>query len=183
MIEYQKSTDHKLDSDSGASAPPPNTPDGDVTPATPSQAETGDPRRKAPRSKKAKPRSADKPAPESARFEKLPFPFADQGFSEAIFAEMQAACQMGPDQFDGAAILTMMSVMFTQKPTDPFELMLLHHMAGLHGLIMHYMGSLRTAKHEAQVDLYERTLNRLARTFAGDVEIWNRWYRKRASKD
>src|SRR5262245_44160751 len=110
MKYSEKSTHHKLDSDSGASAPPPNTPDGNVTPATPSQVHAAAPRQKAPRSKKAKkPRSADKTGPESAPDEASldPSAFGGQAFSEAVIAQIQAACAVGPGQFDAAAYNSM----------------------------------------------------------------------------
>jgi len=221
MSKYTESTDHKLASDSGvsaprpktpdgdvtpatpsqvdtaaprrktrrskkakSSAPPPNTPDGDVTQATPSQAETGDPRRKAPRSKKAKPPSADEPGLEGAPDEEpvKPFAFGDQPLSEAVFEQMQAACVVGPNQFDFAAFKSMISVMSLEKPSGPFELMHMIQLAGLHALVMEYMRHLRTADDADAIELYGRMFNQLARTFAGHFDVLNRWNGKRARK-
>src|SRR5262245_8458616 len=117
MSKYAESTNHKLESDSGASAPPPSTPDGDVTPATPSQVDTAAPRQKAPRSKKAKPRSADKPGPESTPDEVplRPFAFGNQLLSEAVFAQIQAACALEPEDLHLGVIKLMNSVMSIEK--------------------------------------------------------------------
>src|SRR5262245_29233567 len=112
MSKYPESTDPKLASDSGASAPPSNTPDGDVTPASSSQVHTAAPRQKAPRSKKAKPRSANKPGQESAPDEVplRPFAFGDPLLSEAVVAQIQAACAMDPEDLHLGVIKLMNSV-------------------------------------------------------------------------
>jgi hypothetical protein len=67
--------------------------------------------------------------------------------------------------------------MLRQKPKDPFELMLMNHMSGLNALIMGHIGRLNRASTLHETELYERTLNKLCRTFASYVEVLHRCYR------
>jgi len=172
--------ERELESDSsGANAPSLKTPDGEVTTASPSEAHTAATRQKTSRNKKQKRRSADKATSKTARCValKLPFEFADQQFSEAVIANMMTACRSDSDLVDKASFQSMTSVMMSQKPKDPFELMLLHHMAGLNGLIMEYFGHLRGAETGDEVELFERTLNKLGQTFVSYVDVLHRCYR------
>lgn len=176
----------ELESDSsGANAPSLKTPDGEVTTANPSEADTAAHLKKGPRSKKAK-HPADKTAPEAQSFKalklKLPFEFADEQFSEAVVVNMLTACPSASDLVDKASFKSMASVMLTQKPKDPFELMLMHQMVGIHGLTMQYLGHLSQAKNGAEIDLFERTLNKLARTFASQVDVLQRCCRSRGEQ-
>lgn len=169
----------KLESNANRTiAPSLKTPDGDVAAARPPEARTA-PRQKTRRSNEAKQRPANKATSKTAPFKvpKLPFEFADQRLSESVIGDIQSACALGPNRFDSPAVRSMMSVMISQKPKDPFALMLLLQMSGLNGLVMDYLGHLRRAKIAPEIEMLERTLNKLARTFAGHIDVYHRWYR------
>jgi hypothetical protein len=172
--------DEKIGSEtSQANAAPPANPDLNVTLPSPQEVDTAAPRKKAPRSKKAKPPPADNtaiPEPVSARM-KLPFEFADEQFSEAIIAQIVNASATTDDHVSRPTFDSMTSVMLGQKPNDPFELMAMNHMTGLNALIMDYTGRLLRAKTSDEIELYERALNKLGRTFVSYMDARHRCYR------
>jgi hypothetical protein len=56
-------------------------------------------------------------------------------------------------------------------------MMLMNHMSGLNALIMEHIGRLSRANTLDGIELYERTLNKLCRTFASYVDVLHRCYR------
>ena len=56
--------------------------------------------------------------------------------------------------------------MLTQNPKDPLELMLINQMTSVNALVMKYIGRLGKSQTISEIDIAERTLNKLARTFA-----------------
>ena len=68
----------------------------------------------------------------------------------------------------------MLSVMRGQNPRDHFELMLIIQTVGLNDLVMKYIGLLGRADRAIEIDVIERTLNKLARTFATQLEVLQR---------
>jgi hypothetical protein len=167
--------EHKFDPDSNeAKTSPRKKPDFEITPS--SEEATAAPREKAPRSKKSKLPPTNKPAPRPASALKLPFEFADEHFSQAVAAQMVNACATR-EGLNSVTFDSMASVMLGQKPKDPFEMMLMNHMSGLNALIMEHIGHLSRANSLDGIELYERTLNKLCRTFASYVDVLHRCYR------
>ena len=68
----------------------------------------------------------------------------------------------------------MLSVVKSIKPRDQIELMLATQMAGIHVATMRMMERLANADDTARLDSTERALNKLARTFAAQVEALKR---------
>jgi hypothetical protein len=69
----------------------------------------------------------------------------------------------------------MVSVLTNTKPRDQTEAMLLMQMADMHKAAMTYAHRLAQAKSIAEVELWERGLNRFARTFVAQFEALNRY--------
>ena len=158
----------KLESEiSQENVSPPNKSAIEVTGSSSQQeADTAALRKKAPRSKKTKYPPIDKTASTAGPRPKLPFEFVDQEFSDA------ATLQIGE-----AALNSRLSVLLAQKPRDPFELMIINHLTALNALVMKYTGLLLRAKNGAEIELFERVLNRTERTFVAGLETWHRCYR------
>jgi len=156
---------------------PPNKSAIEVTGSSSQQeADTAALRKKAPRSKKTKYPPIDKTASTAGPRPKLPFEFVDQEFSDAATLQMVDACTAnGP--IGEAALNSMLSVLLAQKPRDPFELMIINHLTALNALVMKYTGLLLRAKNGAEIELFERVLNRTERTFVAGLETWHRCYR------
>jgi hypothetical protein len=55
--------------------------------------------------------------------------------------------------------------------------MLINQATGLNALIMQYIGFLRRAEDATAIDIFERTLNKLGRTFVAYVDVLHRCYR------
>ena len=108
------------------------------------------------------------------KLSKLPFDFADLQFSKAVFVQLSNACKR-TDGFDDVLFKSMLSGMLSQKITDPHELMMVNQMAGFNDLIMKYIGHLAKAENEIEIEVYQRTLNKLARTFAGQMDLLQRY--------
>ncbi|MGB8527912.1 MAG: hypothetical protein WCD75_13945 [Rhodoplanes sp.] len=68
----------------------------------------------------------------------------------------------------------MLSVVKSIKPRDQIESMLATQMAGIHVATMRMMERLANADDTARLDSTERALNKLARTFAAQVEALKR---------
>ena len=58
---------------------------------------------------------------------------------------------------------SILSVMLTQNPKDPLELMLINQMTSVNALVMKYIGRLGKSQTISEIDIAERTLNKLAR--------------------
>jgi hypothetical protein len=69
----------------------------------------------------------------------------------------------------------MVSVIKGIEPKDQLETMLAAQMAAVHSLTMDFAGRLARADDRIQLDSFERTLNKLARTFAAQVEALKRY--------
>ena len=61
------------------------------------------------------------------------------------------------------------------QPKDQLDTMLAAQMAAVHMLTMNFAGRLASAVDLVQQDFAERTLNKLARTFAAQVETLKRY--------
>jgi hypothetical protein len=156
-------------------ASPPKKSDSEITNPSLEEA-TAAPREKASRSKKSKHPPANKRVLKPTSAPKLPFEFADEHFSQAVVAQMANACATRAG-LNSVTFGSMASVMFGQKPKDPFELMLMNHMSGLNALIMEHIGRLNRVSTPDGIELHERTLNKLCRTFASYVDVLHRCYR------
>lgn len=69
------------------------------------------------------------------------------------------------------------AVTFDEKPKDAFHLMLIEQMGRIHELTIRHADHLRQAENGVEIDLFERTLNKLARTFASQIDVYHRCYR------
>ena len=74
------------------------------------------------------------------------------------------------------------SVLINAKPRDQNEAMLLMQMADIHKAAMTYAHRLGHAKFGAEAEIWERGLNRLARTFVAQLEAYNRYRSGREQK-
>jgi hypothetical protein len=76
----------------------------------------------------------------------------------------------------------MVSVLINSKPRDQSEAMLLMQMADMHKAAMTYAHRLGQAKSITEAEIWERGLNRLARTFVAEWEAYNRYRSGREQK-
>jgi hypothetical protein len=53
--------------------------------------------------------------------------------------------------------------------------MLMNQMSGVNALVMKYIGYLASSDNPAQIDIYERTLNKLTRTFTTQMDTFQRY--------
>jgi hypothetical protein len=74
-----------------------------------------------------------------------------------------------------ARLESMVSVLMDTKPRDQIGAMLLMQMADTHKAAMTYAHRLAQATSIAEVEIWERGLNRLARTFVAQFEVLNRY--------
>jgi hypothetical protein len=182
MSKYPESTDPKLASDSGASTPPPSTPDGDVTPAFPSQVHTAAPRQKAPRSKKAKkPRSADKLGSQGAPDGKDQQPSEpgaikdlNLAFNEGL-ADQMMRMAIRDDKLDETKTDFITAVIVGIAPKDPLEKLLALQIAAVHGAAMSFAARLNNSHDLNQLDTYQNGLNKFARTFTTQMDALKRY--------
>jgi hypothetical protein len=145
-----------------------------VTAASSQEAAASDPRKKVFQDgKKPKP-PAGQPESEAIDPTKLPFEFADQRFSDVVHGQLVEACSR-KNGLDSDLFLSMLSLLKCQKPKDPYELMLINQMSGLNALVMTYIGYLASSDNLSEIDTYERTLNKLARTFTTQMEVLKRY--------
>ena len=146
--------------------------------ASPQEAPTTAPPSNFPQgARKTTPTSAIKTESKSEAIEKpeLLFGFVDDGLWESIFTQIRRACSNGDGKYDGARYISMLAVMVGQQPRDHFELMLINQLSGLHDLVMKYIGILARAEIGPEIDLAERTLNKLARTFSTVLDQLHRY--------
>jgi hypothetical protein len=123
--------------------------------------------------KKSKP-PAGQPESRAIDQTKLPFEFADQRFSDVVHVQLVEACKR-KSGFDIDLYLSMVSLLKGQKPKDHFELMLMNQMSGVNALIMKYIGYLASSDNPTQIEMYERTVNKLARTFTTLLDALQRY--------
>ena len=109
-----------------------------------------------------------------AMAKKLPFEFADERFTDVVYMQIFEAC-LRKNTVDVDLFFSMESLLKGQKPKDPFELMLINHMSGVNALVMKYIGYLGKSDNFEQIDIYERTLNKLLRTYTGQMDTLKRY--------
>jgi len=104
----------------------------------------------------------------------------DTDFLAGIVTQLGNAGSLG-QKVDEQALNFLLSVVKGIQPKDQLETMLAAQMAAVHSLTMNYARRLANAEALPQQESAERTLNKLARTFAAQVEALKR-YRTGASK-
>lgn len=110
-----------------------------------------------------------------AMAKKLPFEFADERFTDVVYTQIFEAC-LRKNTIDVDLFFSMESTLLKgQKPKDHHELMLINHMSGINALVMKYIGRLASADDPSQIDIYERTLNKLARTYTDQMDTLKRY--------
>jgi hypothetical protein len=104
---------------------------------------------------------------------KIPFEFATEEFSSATLQQMALAAGEGP--LGDAMLTSMTSVLLDQKPRDQIELMLLNQVSMFNSLAMKFGGYAMRASNAAEIETFASTLNKTARTFAGLVDVLQRY--------
>jgi hypothetical protein len=98
---------------------------------------------------------------------------SDPDFYKPIMSHLLRASTHGP-QIDEAEVNFLISVIKGVQPQDQLEAMLASQMGAVHMLTMEFARRLSNADTIAQQDAAERTLNKLCRTFATQVEALKR---------
>ena len=99
---------------------------------------------------------------------------ADLDFFNGLFSQLANAGAQGY-KVDVQALNFMLSVVKSIKPKDQVESMLAAQMAGIHMATMRMMQQLANADNIPKLDSTEGALNKLARTFAAQVEALKRY--------
>ena len=102
------------------------------------------------------------------------FGTVENDFLCELLVELSRAVSEGP-QANEQRLNFMVAVIKGIKPQDQLETMLAAQMAAIHSLTMEFAGRLARAGDLAWCDNAERTLNKLARTFAVQVEALKRY--------
>jgi len=100
-----------------------------------------------------------------------------EAFTNGIFSSMSLAAQSG-DIVDEKQANFALSIIRGLHPRDQMEALLGAQMAAIHIATMQTAAKLGRAKKLQLIDQYERALNRLARTFAAQVEALKRYRSK-----
>jgi hypothetical protein len=150
---------------------------GITTPSSsPEATATAPPRNVSQGGRKTKPTPAIKNESRSkANEEPKSFLGFNKEFAETISLQLSNACVLDDGKFDRARFSLMLSVMVDQQPRDHFALMLMNQICGFHDLVMKYIGLLGRANTLAEIDIIERTLNKLARTTATLIDVLQRY--------
>ncbi len=98
----------------------------------------------------------------------------DTDFLVGIVSQLGNAGSIGP-KVDEQALNFLLSVVKGIQPKDQLETMLAAQMAAVHSLTMNYARRLANANALPQQESAERALNKLARTFAAQVEALKRY--------
>jgi hypothetical protein len=98
----------------------------------------------------------------------------DVGFMDGLLNQLANAGSRG-SQIDEDALNFMLSVVKGIKPKDQFEAMLAAQMAAIHMASMTFAWRLGNVETIQQQDSAERALNKLARTFAMQMEALKRY--------
>jgi hypothetical protein len=99
---------------------------------------------------------------------------ADYSFGNNLLKQLvNASSQRG--EADEASFNFMLSVIIGIKPRDHLEAMLAAQMAAIHMATMTFTGRLAHVENIPQQDSVERALNKLARTYAGQMETLKRY--------
>jgi hypothetical protein len=99
---------------------------------------------------------------------------SDPDFFGPLLTQLAKAATQG-ENVDERAINFMVSVIKGVQPKDQLETMLAMQMAAVHMLTMDFARRLNNVANIPQQDSAERTLNKLARTFAAQVEAFKRY--------
>ncbi|MGH7794232.1 MAG: hypothetical protein ACREQ2_04925 [Candidatus Binatia bacterium] len=98
----------------------------------------------------------------------------DTDFLVGIVSQLGNAGSLGQN-VDEQALNVLLSVVKGIQPKDQLETMLAAQMAAVHSLTMNYARRLANAGSMPQQESAERALNKLARTFAAQVEALKRY--------
>lgn len=99
---------------------------------------------------------------------------SEPDFYAGILPQLARAATQG-QSVDEVALNFIISVIKGVQPKDQLDTMLAAQMAAVHMLTMNFAGRLASAVDLVQQDFAERTLNKLARTFAAQVETLKRY--------
>jgi hypothetical protein len=99
---------------------------------------------------------------------------ADDDFGLGLLRQLANAASQG-NQIDEGGINFMLSVVKGVKPNDQLEAMLAAQMAAIHVAILTFARRLAHVEMLPQQDSAERALNKLARTFATQMEALKRY--------
>ena len=99
---------------------------------------------------------------------------ADHDFLVAFIKQL-ASASSGKDRVDEEALNFMLAVVKGIEPQDQIETMLAAQMAAVHSAVMTFTRRLARVETLAQQDSAERTLNKLARTYAAQMEALKRY--------
>lgn len=99
---------------------------------------------------------------------------ADIDFFDGLLRQLANAASQGK-KVDESALNFMLSVVQGIKPTDQVEVMLAAQMAAVHNAMMTFACRLNHVENIPQQDSAERAFNKLARTFAAQVEAHKRY--------
>jgi hypothetical protein len=99
---------------------------------------------------------------------------ADRAFYSGLLVQLTNGSSRG-GQVDERLLNFMLAVIKGIKPQDQIEAMLAAQMAAVHDAIMTFTRRLANVENIAQQDSAERALNKLARTFAGQMEALQRY--------
>lgn len=99
---------------------------------------------------------------------------ADRDFVQGLISQLANASLHGRE-IDEAGLNFMLAVIKDIKPRDQIEAMLAAQMAGIHMTTMTFTRRLSQVENIPQQDSAERALNKLARTFATQMEALKRY--------
>lgn len=94
----------------------------------------------------------------------------DAEFTSGIISQLQYAHDKGEAETN-----FMLAMVRGIEPRDPLETMLAVQMAAIHNLTMNHARYLALAENNFQIEIGERTLNKLARTFTTQIEALKRY--------
>ena len=98
----------------------------------------------------------------------------DERFARGTLLQLVEACSEKGDEVNKSSLGFAVSVIADQRPKDPYDIMLINQISCLNDLVMRFAGFLRRSETGPEIDVAERTLNKLARTFAGHLELLHR---------
>lgn len=98
----------------------------------------------------------------------------DIDFFDGLLRQLANAASQGK-KVDESALNFMLSMVQGIKPTDQVEVMLAAQMAAVHNAMMTFARRLNYVENIPQQDSAERAFNKLARTFAAQVEALKRY--------
>ncbi len=99
---------------------------------------------------------------------------AEPDFLEGLLGQLADAGRQGPE-VDERGLNFMLSVVKGIEPQDQIESMLAAQMAAVHNATMTFARRLNHVENIAQQDSAERAFNKLARTFAAQIEALKRY--------